>query len=192
MIARRVRRGLPLETGFMNFLDLDRCYSKAYIPLSEGDGELVLYNLHLSAYTSDGTIATEQFKLLCADMAEEYASGNYCVAGGDFNKDLPGNAGEIFGVSSEGYTWAQPLDMSLIPEGLNVVPSLDLANPVPSCRNADTAYLPGKIGFQWSVICREPNISLNRSCHTVITPERHKMQYQKKSHKYDADNVTNF
>lgn len=128
----------------MKFLDLDRCYSKAYIPLSEGDGELVLYNLHLSAYTSDGTIATEQFKLLCADMAEEYASGNYCVAGGDFNKDLPGNAGEIFGVSSEGYTWAQPLDMSLIPEGLNVVPSLDLANPVPSCRNADTAYLPGK------------------------------------------------
>ncbi len=48
----------------------------------------MLYDLHLSAYTSDGTIATEQLALLLADMQAEYEKGSWCVAGGDFNKDL--------------------------------------------------------------------------------------------------------
>ena len=50
--ARRVE--LPVESGFMKLLDLDRCYSVSRIPV-DGGGELVLYDLHLSAYTSDGT-----------------------------------------------------------------------------------------------------------------------------------------
>lgn len=143
-ISRRVRRSLPVESGFMKLLDLDRCYSKSFIPVEGSDRQLVLYNLHLSAYTSDGTIATEQLRLLCADMLEEYSSGNWCIAGGDFNKDLPGNAPEVFGVSNDGYTWAQPLDKALIPQGLDLVDSLDEADPVPSCRNADGPYVPGQ------------------------------------------------
>lgn len=83
----------------MKLLDLDRCYSVSRIPTASGK-ELVLYNLHLSAYTSDGAIATEQLELLCADMLAEYEAGNYCVAGGDFNKDLLGNSPEIFGVAA--------------------------------------------------------------------------------------------
>lgn len=85
--AKRVE--LPVENSVMKLLDLDRCYSVSRIPM-EGSKELVLYNLHLSAYTSDGTIATEQLKLLLADMQAEYEAGNWCVAGGDFNKDLLG------------------------------------------------------------------------------------------------------
>ena len=53
-IASAARRELPVESGFMKLLDLDRCYSVSRIPTA-----LVLYNLHLSAYTSDGAIATE-------------------------------------------------------------------------------------------------------------------------------------
>lgn len=71
-------------------------------------GELVLYNLHLSAYTSDGTIAMEQLKLLLDDMQREYAAGNWCVAGGDFNKDLLGDSAAYFGEADQEYTWAQP------------------------------------------------------------------------------------
>ena len=63
--ANRVE--LPVETGVMKLLDLDRCYSVSRIP-TNGSKELILYNLHLSAYTSDGTIATQQLKLLLADM----------------------------------------------------------------------------------------------------------------------------
>ena len=62
--AERVE--LPVESGFMKLLDLDRCYSVSRIPVESGR-ELVLYDLHLSAYTSDGSIATEQLELLLAD-----------------------------------------------------------------------------------------------------------------------------
>lgn len=141
-IASALRRQLPIESGPMKLVDLDRCYSLQRIPLSGTDRELVLYNLHLSAYTSDGTIAEEQLELLFQDMLSEYEKGNYAVAGGDFNKDLLGNSSEIFGVSGPDYTWAQPIPPELVPEGLAVIAPLDDAAPVPSCRNADRPYGP--------------------------------------------------
>ncbi|MBR0462817.1 MAG: hypothetical protein IJJ23_00300 [Clostridia bacterium] len=53
------RVSLPVETGVMKIVDLDRCYSKAYVEV-EGGKTLCLFNAHLSAYTSDGNVATEQ------------------------------------------------------------------------------------------------------------------------------------
>ncbi len=139
-VTSAVRRQLPVESGFMKLLDLDRCYSVSRIPTVNGR-ELVLYDLHLSAYTSDGTIATEQLKLLCADMLAEYEAGNYCVAGGDFNKDLLGNSPEVFGVpASAGDTWAQPIPAGSIPEGLTLVAPFDAQEPVASCRTASEPY----------------------------------------------------
>jgi endonuclease/exonuclease/phosphatase family metal-dependent hydrolase len=139
-IASAARRELPVESGFMKLLDLDRCYSVSRIPTASGK-ELVLYNLHLSAYTSDGAIATEQLELLCADMLAEYEAGNYCVAGGDFNKDLLGNSPEIFGVAAgENDTWAQPIPEGTIPAGLTLVAPFDETAPTASCRTASEPY----------------------------------------------------
>ena len=68
----------------------------ARVPVENGH-ELVLYDLHLSAYSSDGTIADEQPELLLADMQAEYEAGNYVgrrrfqqgsAAGGE-HADLP-------------------------------------------------------------------------------------------------------
>ena len=140
-ISSALRRSLPIEEGVMKLVDLDRCYSVQRIPVSNGR-ELVLYNLHLSAYTSDGSIAEEQMKMLFADMAEEYAAGNYAIAGGDFNKDVLGNSAEVFHTGNDAYTWAQPIPPELVPEGLRLVAPLDPENPVPSCRNADIPYGP--------------------------------------------------
>lgn len=126
----------------MKLVDCDRCYSVQRIPLAEGDRELVLYNLHLSAYTSDGAIAEEQLEMLFADMCAEYGRGNYAIAGGDFNKDILGNSEEVFGISGPEYTWAQPIPPELVPEELAVVAPFDEADPVPSCRNADRPYGP--------------------------------------------------
>lgn len=140
-IGSALRRSLPIEEGFMKLVDLDRCYSVSRIPV-EGGGELVLYNLHLSAYTSDGKIAEEQLKMLFADMLSEYEAGNWAVAGGDFNKDLLGNSDEIFGVSGPEYTWAQAVPAELVPEGLSIVAPFDPDVPVASCRNADRPYGP--------------------------------------------------
>jgi len=136
--AQRVE--LPIETSVMKLVDLDRCYSKQTVPMEDGK-TLVLYNLHLSAYTSDGQIANEQLRLLVADMAAEYAAGHYCIAGGDFNKDLPGNSGELFGVPTrEGDTWAQPLPAGIIPAGLSLVVPLHADAPHASCRTASEPY----------------------------------------------------
>ncbi len=55
----------------MKIVDLDRCYSVSRLPASDGR-ELVLINLHLSAYTSDGTVATELLKMLLQEMQAEY------------------------------------------------------------------------------------------------------------------------
>ena len=143
-VTSAVRRSLPVETGFTKLLDLDRCYSVARVPVENGH-ELVLYDLHLSAYSSDGTIADEQLELLLADMQAEYEAGNWCVAGGDFNKDLLGDSAYYFGEADQAYSWAQP-----IPEGtfdnydISLVAPLDESAPVPSCRNADSAYHEGQ------------------------------------------------
>ena len=91
----------------------------------------------MSAYTSDGTIATKQIEQLTIDMTKEFAAGNYTICGGDFNKDILGDSTKYFGGSSEGYTWAQPFPTELLSNKLELVAPLDEDNPIPTCRNAD-------------------------------------------------------
>ena len=154
---------LPIENGLTKFLDLDRCYSKNRIGTENGK-ELVLYNFHLSAYTSDGTIATEQLKLLLADIQGEYEKGNYCIAGGDFNKDILGDSSVYFGKADREYTWGQP-----IPEGTldgfdaKLVAPLDEENPVPTCRNADSEYHKGQYVLTIDGFIVTPNVEAKSS-----------------------------
>lgn len=133
-ITSSVRRSLPVESGFRKILDLDRCYSVSRLPTENGK-ELVLYTLHLSAYTADGTVATEQLKLLIADMEAEYAKGNYCIAGGDFNKNLPGD--EL----TQEHSWAQKIPDGVIPKTMTLV--APQADPLRTCRDTGAAYNPG-------------------------------------------------
>ena len=162
-IDSALRRSLPIETGFTKLLDLDRCYSVSRIPV-DGGGELALYNLHLSAYTSDGTIATEQLRMLLEDMQGEYEAGNWCIAGGDFNKDLLGDSAVYFGASDKEYTWAQPIPPETF-DGVEIqlVAPLDEANPVPSCRNADGPYHAGQYVLTVDGFLVSPNVSVSEA-----------------------------
>jgi endonuclease/exonuclease/phosphatase family metal-dependent hydrolase len=136
-IESSLRRSLPLETGIMKIVDLDRCYSVNRIPTANGS-ELVVYNVHLSAYTSDGKIAEEQLRMMVADMQAEYEKGNFCIAGGDLNKDLSGDAVKYFGTSAGDYTWAQPIPESIfMGSNVKLVFPYDETKKTPSCRNAD-------------------------------------------------------
>ena len=170
-IASAERRSLPVETGVTKLLDLDRCYSVCRIPVTDG-GELVLYNLHLSAYTTDGTIATEQLRLLLADMQAEYEAGNRCIAGGDFNKSLLDDDA-IFGANDSGYTWAQPIPPETF-EGVDIVkiPPLDESDPVPTCRNADGPYHTGQYVVMVDGFLASPNVEIV-SADTVDTQFRY-------------------
>lgn len=66
-------------------VNLKRCLLESRIPLKDSEKELIIINLHLEAYDSgEGKIA--QTKKLAEKLAEEYAKGNYVIAGGDFNQ----------------------------------------------------------------------------------------------------------
>ena len=144
-----VRRSLPIQSGLAKFFDLDRCYSISRLPAADGK-ELVLINFHLSAYTTDPTVAEAQLAMMYEDMTAEYKAGNYVICGGDFNKDLLGDSSEVFGVSGEDYSWAQPFPYDSVPEGFTVVAPFDEENPVPSCRNADKPWDP-ETNFQLTI-----------------------------------------
>ncbi len=141
-ITSAIRRSLPIETGISKVLDLDRCYSKSRIAAENGK-ELVVYNMHLSAYTSNAETAENQLLMVIEDMQEEYNKGNYCIAGGDFNRDLLGNSPEIFGTAVLEDNWAQPVNKDLFTDDITLVTPFDEENPKASCRNANKAYEEG-------------------------------------------------
>lgn len=60
-----------------------------YIDLEGTDAQLVLVNLHLEAY-DDGEGKAAQTAALTSFLEQEYAKGNYVIAGGDFNQTFPG------------------------------------------------------------------------------------------------------
>ncbi len=148
-IQSAVRRSLPIQEDVAKLVDLDRCYTVNRLNIENGR-ELVLYNFHLSAYTTDPTIANRQLEMLYEDIAAEYAAGNYVICGGDFNKDLLGDSSKIFGVSGADYSWAQPLPVDAIPDDFSLVAPFDESNPVPSCRNADRPWDP-ETNFQLTI-----------------------------------------
>ena len=138
-----LRRSLPLESGFRKLLDLDRCYSVTKFPTSNGK-ELVLINVHLSAFTADVTIGEAQLKMLFEDAELEYDAGNYVIIGGDFNKDLFGNSPEIFGTTRELPNWAKPINEELIPDSFVIVRPENKEDLVPTLRSTETAYVEGE------------------------------------------------
>ncbi|MBQ9815466.1 MAG: endonuclease/exonuclease/phosphatase family protein [Lachnospiraceae bacterium] len=141
-ITSATRYSLPIEEGVSKVVDLDRCYSKQRIPASNGK-ELIVYNLHLSAYTTTAGIAEEQLSMIIEDMQAEYDAGNYCIAGGDFNRDLLGNSPEIFNVPAMEDNWAKPINMDLFTDDITLVAPFDSTELVASCRNNDVPYVPG-------------------------------------------------
>lgn len=137
------RRSLPIDTSVMKFVDLDRCYSVSRVPVENGK-YLCLYNIHLSAYTKDGSIREEQIKMLSADMKSQYDAGNYVVCAGDFNQDLYGNSAEIFKAAQDTPGWAEAFPSEMLPEGLKLQLPVISSGLAPTCRNADAPYVKGE------------------------------------------------
>ena len=139
-LTESVRRSLPISESFSKFFDLDRCYSVSRAKTDNGK-ELVLINLHLSAYGTDGDLQTRQMTMLFNEMKEEYEKGNYVIAAGDFNHDFTVNSKDVFNESySEEYSWAAAFPDELIPEGISKVTDYASGMVTPSCRNCDVPY----------------------------------------------------
>lgn len=141
-ITDGMRRSLPIEEGVSKVIDLDRCYSKNRVATDNGK-ELVIYNFHLSAYTANAETAEIQLSMLVQDMQEEYDKGNYCIAGGDFNRDLLGDSPSIFHTDVLDDNWAQPINEALFTEDITLVAPFDENDLAASCRNPDKPYEKG-------------------------------------------------
>ncbi|MEL6867856.1 MAG: endonuclease/exonuclease/phosphatase family protein, partial [Bacteroidota bacterium] len=58
-------------------------------PIKDSDKELVVINIHNSAYDSGGVLKAQQMAYLKEFVQAEYANGHYIVAGGDWNQCPP-------------------------------------------------------------------------------------------------------
>ena len=143
-IDSSLRRSFPISTSFSKFLDLDRCYTVSKVKV-EGGKELVIYNVHSSAYGGSDEIRTAQMTMLMNDMKAEYESGNYVVCGGDFNHDFTGDSTQKLndGMGTLDFGWAQPFPAELIPDGFSRAISYKNGEINPTCRDCDIPYEEG-------------------------------------------------
>jgi len=82
---------------------LDRCLAVHRYEVKNGK-ELVVFNLHNSAYDTGGFLKKQQMKYLQKKVNKEYQTGNYVAVGGDWNqcppdfefdKFMPGKGGDV-------------------------------------------------------------------------------------------------
>ena len=158
-ITGSMRRSFPISTSFTKFFDLDRCYSISRVPVDNGK-ELVIFELHMSAYGNSDAIREGQIRMLSEDMQKEYEAGNYVICGGDFNHDLKAvdtqskasdadnNTQTDSEDSAEPESWAYPFPRSELPEHfsfcLDQLSEDEKNNLWNSARNADMEYVPGE------------------------------------------------
>lgn len=132
------RKSLPVPFKWpVRLANLKRCMLVTRIPVYENGGdsgrELVLANFHLEAFDSgEGKIA--QTKALKEFIDEEYAKGNYVIAGGDFNQRFPGS--ETFGLVWEDGWLPGQLDADMLESGWQFV----FDDSLPTCRSNARPY----------------------------------------------------
>ena len=132
--AKRISLYCPFSWP-LRIANLKRCLLVSYIPVKGSDRYLVLVNFHLEAYTDPEKLGI-QTKQLMDVITEEYARGNYVIAGGDFNQFLPGSRAVYPQVSTD---WnPSEFDSSILPAGWTL--AYDLS--VPTCRSLNQPYDP--------------------------------------------------
>lgn len=140
-IEEALRRRLEITDGFSKVIDLDRCYSWSRLKVENGR-DLVIFNVHLSAYAADANIKNNQLKKLFGDMKAEYDKGNYVVCGGDFNSDFTGSSVAQLNSYDKNMSWTQPFSDELIPAGIKKCVNYSDGKVTPSARDVDIPYGP--------------------------------------------------
>ncbi len=131
---------LPGEFSWpVRLFQLDRCVALHRFRVANGK-ELVVMNVHNSAYDADGSLKREQMKFLRELCLEEYGKGHYVIVGGDWNQVppffrfdgfMPGN--------TQGYT-----QTNIAPDFLPGDWQWGYDPRVPSNRKTKDTYKPGE------------------------------------------------
>lgn len=133
-VSEATRVALPESFSWpIKTCNLKRCLLEARIPIEGSKKELVLINFHLEAY-DEGEGKLAQSKMLAQKLEEEYAKGNYVIAGGDFNQTFEGI--EKYPLLSEENWVPNIMETKDIPEHF----SFAVSDNVPTCRLLNAPY----------------------------------------------------
>ncbi len=133
-VSEATRISLPESFSWpIKTCNLKRCLLEARIPIEGSKKELVLINFHLEAY-DEGEGKLAQSKMLAQKLEEEYAKGNYVIAGGDFNQTFEGI--EEYPLLSEENWVPDIMETKDIPEHF----SFAVSDNVPTCRLLNIPY----------------------------------------------------
>ncbi len=130
-------------------LHLDRCLLVSRHQIKGSTKELVMINLHLSAY-DDGGLRAEQLKVLKELMTSEYENGNYVIAGGDFNQQFPSIDNSKYPVLYPDNYLPNTIENDYLDNGWNYAvseeaPTYRLLNEVYNKETAQTGVIDGFI-----------------------------------------------
>ncbi len=136
--------------------NLKRCLLVTRIPIEDSEQQLVLINVHMEAY-DDTNAAREQTKQLISLMKEEYAKGNFVIAGGDFNQTFP----ECKAFPVENPDFWTPGSLTRVSDGFRYY----YDDSTPTCRLLNQPYDPDSEETQYYVIdgfLVSPNVTVDR------------------------------
>lgn len=122
----------------VQLFELDRCFTETRYQI-DGGNELVVVNLHLSAFDKAGLIRQEQLKYLKHYLEEEYKKGTYIIVGGDWNHNLPGSDPFLFAHEEDWPFWLKNLPDDFKVEGFHWA----IQPNEPTVRTLAKDYTPG-------------------------------------------------
>ncbi len=152
--AERVSLPCPFSWP-VSAANLKRCLLVTRVPVEGTDKELVLVNLHLEAY-DDGEGKIAQTRQLMALLEEEYAKGNFVIAGGDFNQTFPGGL-DAFPVQDSGKWTPGTLEADILSEGWRFACDTSAA----TCRLLDAPWDGARQLYVIDGFILSPNVTLN-------------------------------
>lgn len=141
------RRQLPIAENPTKLFDLDRAYAVTRFAMADGR-DLVVYTVHLTAYSVDSSVRDAQLAMLVEDMRAEVQQGNAAICGGDFNMELRTPEGEEVTT-----LWATPLErnkLGLCINAWDVAEACKTPQDLRTCRDAGSAYVQG-VSDEWTL-----------------------------------------
>jgi endonuclease/exonuclease/phosphatase family metal-dependent hydrolase len=120
----------------VRIVNLKRAMLITYIPIEGTEKELVIVNLHMSAYDGDGSLRAQEMAHLKTFMEIEYEKGNYVIIGGDFNQTFP-SVVDNYPAEEDLYV-AYPIEETWLPSGFTFA----IDETLPTCRLLHRPYNP--------------------------------------------------
>lgn len=130
----------------LRIANLKRAMLVSYMDIEDSQKKLVIINLHMSAYDSDGSLRDQEMQYLASFLEAQRALGNYVIVGGDFNQTFP-EADGLFPVQSDLYE-AYTIEKDFLPAGYRF--EVDLSHP--TCRLLNQPYVENTEGTQYYLI----------------------------------------